>query len=135
MLTLPTDDTRITAGPTEVLVVTNADLRESANVTCWPTYEDYSARLEKELAAQGYTMKRAHEFDPKRGHGFIGSQKEGSDLFARIDPEAPLIVLLTAWQYSHHIAPSLAKHRGPILLLANFDGTWPGLVGMLNLAI
>jgi hypothetical protein len=26
------------------------------------------------------------------------------------------------------------QHRGPILLLANFDGTWPGLVGMLNMA-
>ena len=27
-------------------------------------------------------------------------------------PDAPVIVLLTAWQYSHHLAPSLAKHRG-----------------------
>ncbi len=79
-------------------------------------------------------MKRAHEYDAARGHGFISSQKEGSELFAKIDPEAPLIVLLTAWQYSHHIAPSLAKHKGPVLLLANFDGTWPGLVGMLCMA-
>jgi hypothetical protein len=23
-----------------------------------------------------------------------------------------VIVLLTAWQYSHHLAPSLVKHRG-----------------------
>jgi len=45
-----------------------------------------------------------------------------------------VIVLLTAWQYSHHLAPSLAQHRGPVLLLANFDGTWPGLVGMLCMA-
>ena len=55
-------------------------------------------------------------------------------MFAGIDPEAPVIVLLTAWQYSHHLAPSLAQHRGPILLLANFEGTWPGLVGMLCMA-
>ena len=27
-------------------------------------------------------------------------------------------MLLTAWQYSHHIAPSLITHRGPVLLLA-----------------
>lgn len=134
MLNLPETAAPISVGAKEILVVTNADLRESANVTCWPTYEDYSARLEKELSAQGYTMKRAHEFDAARGHGFISSQKEGSELFSRIDPDAPLIVLLTAWQYSHHIAPSLAKHRGPILLLANFDGTWPGLVGMLCMA-
>ena len=68
------------------------------------------------------------------GHGFISSQREGSDLFATIDPDAPVIVLLTAWQYSHHLAASLVQHRGPILLLANFDGTWPGLVGMLCMA-
>ena len=73
-------------------------------------------------------------FKEDKGHGFISSQREGSDLFARIDPEAPVIVLLTAWQYSHHLAPSLARHRGPVLLLANFDGTWPGLVGMLCMA-
>ena len=71
---------------------------------------------------------------PSAGHGFISSQREGSDLFATIDPDAPVIVLLTAWQYSHHLAASLVHHRGPILLLANFDGTWPGLVGMLYMA-
>jgi len=33
-------------------------------------------------------------------------------------------------------APCLAglrSHRGPVLTVANFDGTWPGLVGLLNL--
>ncbi|SDQ86646.1 signal transduction protein [Pseudovibrio sp. Tun.PSC04-5.I4] len=134
MLNLPISPAPITAGPKEILMVTNADLRESANVPCWPVCADYANRLEKELDAQGYKLKRAHDFDETKGHGFISSQKEGSALFARIDPEAPLIVLLTAWQYSHHIAPSLAKHKGPVLLLANFDGTWPGLVGMLCMA-
>ncbi|QUS57161.1 signal transduction protein [Pseudovibrio brasiliensis] len=134
MLNLPQAPAPISVADKEILVVTNADLRESANVTCWPTFEDYAQRLETALTAQGFKMKRAHEYDAARGHGFISSQKEGSELFAKIDPEAPLIVLLTAWQYSHHIAPSLAKHKGPILLLANFDGTWPGLVGMLCMA-
>ncbi|PLW76894.1 signal transduction protein [Cohaesibacter celericrescens] len=134
MLKLPEQESAITVGDKEILVVTNADLRESANVPCWPIYQDYSERLEKELAAQGFKMKRAHAYDESRGHGFISSQKEGSALFSRIDPDAPVIVLLTAWQYSHHIAPSLLSHRGPILLLANFDGTWPGLVGMLCMA-
>ena len=35
-LTLPKAKPLITAGPNEVLLVTNADLRESANVECWP---------------------------------------------------------------------------------------------------
>nr|WP_321454946.1 signal transduction protein [uncultured Cohaesibacter sp.] len=134
MLKLPETAELISAGEKEILVVTNADLRESANVPCWPVYQSFSEALEKELNAQGYKMKRAHPYSEERKHGFISSQKEGSELFSRIDPDAPIIVLLTAWQYSHHIAPSLAKHRGPILLMANFDGTWPGLVGMLCMA-
>nr|WP_313079916.1 signal transduction protein [Atlantibacter sp.] len=115
-------------------MITNADLRESANLACWPMQEKYEAKLQDMLGKLGYQMKRAHAVDHQRGHGFISSQRQGSDLFAQIDENAPLIVLLTAWQYSHHVAPSLVHHKGPILLLANFDGTWPGLVGMLCLA-
>lgn len=133
-LTLPASPNMIKAGPGEILMVTNADLREPANVTCWPTQQLFEQRLGNALEQLGYKLRRTHPVHADRGHGFISSQKEGSDLFATIDPDAPIIVLLTAWQYSHHIAPSLVHHRGPILLLANFDGTWPGLVGMLCMA-
>ncbi len=37
------------------------------------------------------------------------------------------------WQDTHHVLPGLLEHRGPILTVANWSGTWPGLVGMLNL--
>ncbi len=134
-LNLPVEPPLLHAGRNEVLLVTNADLREPANVQCWPVQEKYEARLHRVLAERfGVAVRRAHPVHAERGHGFISSQREGSDLFATIDPDAPVIVLLTAWQYSHHLAPSLARHRGPILLLANFDGTWPGLVGMLCMA-
>lgn len=134
-LNLPPFKPMIKAGDKEVLLVTNADLRESANVECWPVQSKFEGKLEQALASRfGYKLKRAHGYKNDQRHGFISSQREGSDLFASIDPDAPVIVLLTAWQYSHHLAPSLAKHRGPVLLLANFDGTWPGLVGMLCMA-
>ena len=134
-LTLPQEKPPITAGPNEVLLVTNADLRESANVGCWPVQNAFEGKLGEALQQRfGVRAKRAHLYKGDKGHGFISSQREGSDLFASIDPDAPVIVLLTAWQYSHHLAPSLARHRGPVLLLANFDGTWPGLVGMLCMA-
>ncbi len=134
-LTLPPAKPLIKAGDKEVLLVTNADLRESANVACWPVQNKFEDKLEKALSGRfGVQAKRAHLFKGDKGHGFISSQREGSDLFATIDPQSPVIVLLTAWQYSHHLAPSLAKHKGPVLLLANFDGTWPGLVGMLCMA-
>lgn len=132
--TLPAAPEKISAGKNEILMITNADLRESANLACWPMQEKFEAKLQDMLGKLGYQMKRAHAVDHQRGHGFISSQRQGSDLFAQIDENAPLIVLLTAWQYSHHVAPSLVHHKGPILLLANFDGIWPGLVGMLCLA-
>lgn len=132
--TLPSVPQKITAGKNEILMVTNADLRESANLACWPVQQKYEAKLQDALSSLGYSMIRAHPIDEARGHGFISSQRQGSDLFAQIDENAPVIVLLTAWQYSHHVAPSLVHHKGPVLLLANFDGTWPGLVGMLCLA-
>ncbi|WP_140920456.1 signal transduction protein [Limnobaculum xujianqingii] len=133
-LNLPPSPAKIGAKSKQILMVTNADLREPANITCWPVQKKFEDKLEQALEQLGYSMKRAHPVSQNRGHGFISSQREGSDLFAAIEPDAPVIVLLTAWQYSHHIAPSLAHHRGPVLLLANFDGTWPGLVGMLCLA-
>lgn len=134
-LTLPEPKPRLKAEPGEILLVTNADLRESANVNCWPVQEKFERKLSAVLAERfGLKVKRAHPIKTDRGHGFISSQREGSDVFEGIDPDAPVIVLLTAWQYSHHLAPSLVTHRGPVLLLANFDGTWPGLVGMLCMA-
>jgi hypothetical protein len=134
-LTLPAVRPPLRAAKNEVLLVTNADLRESANVKCWPVQQQFEARLAEVLITRfGYRAQRAHPLKTDRGHGFISNQREGSDVFAGIDPEAPVIVLLTAWQYSHHLAPSLVQHRGPILLLANFEGTWPGLVGMLCMA-
>ncbi len=132
-LKLPPLPKPIAVGDKEILMVTSGDLRESANVACWPVQKKYEDRLDKVLKDKfGYTLKRAHAV--KGGHGFIGSQREGSDVFAALDPDQPVIVLLTAWQYSHHLANCLAQHRGPVLLLANFDGTWPGLVGTLCMA-
>ena len=100
-LTLPAAQPLIKAGDKEVLVVTNADLRESANVACWPVQNKFEDKLEKALAGRfGIQTKRAHLYKGDKGHGFISSQREGSDLFATIDPQAPVIVLLTAGRFA-----------------------------------
>jgi hypothetical protein len=116
-----------------VLLVANGDLRESANQMCWEAQQEMEALLKKALKGFGYTLKRAHSPSADRGHGFIGSQKEGMEVFAKINPTAHLIVAESVWQYSHHILHGLISHQGPILTVANWSGTWPGLVGMLNL--
>jgi hypothetical protein len=120
-------------GKRKVLLVANGDLRLSANQKCWPAQAKMEETLTAALATAGYELIRAHPFKESEQHGFISSQKEGMKIFAEIDPNAPLIVAESVWQYSHHLLHGLISHRGPILTVANWSGTWPGLVGMLNL--
>lgn len=89
--------------------------------------------LTEAIQREGRKVRRANPFDAKKKHGFIDSQKMGMEVFRKLDPEAPLIVAEAVWQYSHHVLAGLTTHRGPILTVANWSGTWPGLVGMLNL--
>ncbi len=89
--------------------------------------------LGRALKAEGWSVVRAHPYDKKKQHGFIDSQKMGLEVFRGLDPNAPLIVAECVWQYSQHLLGGLLSHRGPILTVANWSGTWPGLVGMLNL--
>ncbi|MFM9092032.1 MAG: fucose isomerase, partial [Verrucomicrobiota bacterium] len=116
-----------------VYLVASGDLRQSANEVCWPAQHALEQALGAALARHGARLIRAHPYDRRRRHGFIASQKEGMEVFARLDPTAPLIVAEAVWQYSHHVLAGLVSHRGPILTVANWSGTWPGLVGMLNL--
>ena len=117
----------------EVLLVANGDLRESANRVCWPAQAAMESALGEAVGACGHEVVRAHPYRRARGHGFIGSQKEGMEVFANVHPQAPLIVAEAVWQYSHHVLHGLIGHEGPILTVANWSGQWPGLVGMLNL--
>jgi len=116
-----------------VYLVANGDLRQSANEKCWPAQAAMEKQLAEVVASFGYKLVRAHPYKADVKHGFIGSQKEGMAVFADLDPTAPLIVAECVWQYSHHLLHGLISHRGPILNVANWSGTWPGLVGMLNL--
>ncbi|MHB8522133.1 MAG: fucose isomerase [Limisphaerales bacterium] len=116
-----------------VYLVANGDLRLSANRKCWPAQAEMEATLTHALRAEGWKVVRAHPYDPVKRHGFIDSQKMGLEVFRNLDPATPLIVAESVWQYSQHVLPGLFTHRGPILTVANWSGTWPGLVGMLNL--
>jgi hypothetical protein len=119
--------------PKHVYLISSGDLRLSANQQCWPEQAKMEATLGNALKAEGWTVVRAHPFDKQKQHGFIESQKMGMEVFRTLDPNAPLIVAESVWQYSHHVLSGLTTHRGPILTVANWSGTWPGLVGMLNL--
>jgi hypothetical protein len=117
----------------QIQLVANGDLRQSANEKCWPAQAQMEQALTKAVAEAGYELVRAHPYKAEQRHGFIGSQREGMEVFRNVDPAAPLVVAESVWQYSHHLLHGLMSHEGPILTAANWSGTWPGLVGMLNL--
>jgi hypothetical protein len=130
---MPTISKVSKAGKKDVLLVANGDLRLSANQNCWAAQHEMETELAKAVGACGRKLVRAHAYKKDEKHGFIGSQREGMEVFSQIDPQAPLIVAEAVWQYSHHLLHGLISHQGPILTVANWSGTWPGLVGMLNL--
>lgn len=117
----------------KITLIANGDLRDSANKACWEKQAEMEATLTQAVSQFGHELVRAHPFDETKGHGFIGSQRHGMDVFAEIDPNQPIIIAEAVWQYSHHILHGLISHKAPILTVANWSGTWPGLVGMLNL--
>src|SRR5687767_6554896 len=116
-----------------VYLVASGDLRLSANQKCWAEQTKMEGALAKAVDGFGRQIKRAHDFDEAKAHGFIDSQRMGLEVFRTIPSGAPLIVAEAVWQYSHHVLAGLWTHKGPILTVANWSGTWPGLVGMLNL--
>jgi hypothetical protein len=119
--------------PKHTYLVANGDLRLAANQKCWPAQAAMEAALAQALRAEGWRVVRAHPFVKEKGHGFIDGQKMGMEVFRHLDAHAPLIVAESVWQYSQHLLPGLLRHRGPLLTVANWSGTWPGLVGLLNL--
>jgi len=117
----------------QIQLIASGDLRLSANQVCWPAQKAMEDTLSAAIQSEGYQVVRAHAYDAATKHGFIDSQRKGIEVFKHIDPNAPLIIAEAVWQYSHHVLAGLTTHRGPILTVANWSGTWPGLVGMLNL--
>src|SRR5438552_5205248 len=86
----------------QIQLIANGDLRLSANQKCWTAQAKMEADLGKAIERQGYSIVRAHSYKANLGHGFIGSQKQGMEVFRNIDPKAPLVVAEAVWQYSHH---------------------------------
>ncbi|UNT00602.1 fucose isomerase [Streptomyces tubbatahanensis] len=131
---LPAPSQPPAAAPHTVYTVASGDLRPAANTTCWPTQEKLESDLAAAVVDAGWTVRRGHDVDPDKGHGFIDSQRAGIEVFKQLPPDAPLIVVEGVWQYSHHVLAGLRSHRGPVLIVANWSGEFPGLVGLLNLA-
>lgn len=117
----------------EIILIASGDSRLVANQTGWAAQANMEAQIADAFEEEGFVVRRANPVDKEKGHGFIDSQKMGMEVFKNIHPKARIIVAEAVWQYSHHVLAGLRKHEGPILTVANWSGTWPGLVGLLNL--
>lgn len=115
-----------------VILFSNGDFRDAVGIMCWPKQEETLKRVEEAFNKLGVAAIRGNPYKKEKQHGFINTQSEGCRVFSKIDPDSPIVVVLSSWVWAHHLASSLKLHRGPIVLLANFDGTWPGLVALLN---
>lgn len=129
---LPTPDP---VAPKTAVMIASGDSRLSANTACWPTQRETEGAARAALEACGWSVVRGspERWSDEQPHGFVFSQAHGREVFAGIHPDAPLVVVESVWQYSMHVLPGLVRHRGPVLILANWSGQWPGLVGALNL--
>ena len=116
----------------KVYLISNGDFRDSAGQVCWPKQEETLNAVEEAFTKLGHKTEILPDYDASRKHGFLTMQCRGAEVFSKIDPTAPVVIVLSSWAYAHHVTGSLQTHKGPILLLANFDGTWPGLVALLN---
>ncbi len=112
------------ARTTEVTLVASGDLRETANRLGWPAQADPGgprrgrlrpARGDASVARTRSTPRAATASSRASGWAWTCSRS--------IDRDAPLVVAEAVWQYSHHVLPGLRRHRGPILTVANWDGT------------
>jgi len=116
-----------------ITLISSGDLRLAANQESWQAQQRVEAGITRAVAACGYEVERGHPYREEKKHGFIDSQRYGMEVFRSIDSKQPLIVACAAWQFSSHVLHGLISHEAPILTCANWSGTFPGLVGMLNL--
>jgi|SRR5688572_19334373 len=79
--------------PETVILIANGDLRLSANQRCWPAQMRAEEAVIDAIRREGREVRRGHQCDSEKGHGFIDSQKRGMEIFRWIPEQAPLIVV------------------------------------------
>jgi L-fucose isomerase-like protein len=98
------------------------DYRSAPNALALPLLEKATRELESALDLLGKRHKRVE--------GFLTKPNESISKLGPIDD--PIIGLYTHWVYGPHTVDGVIGKNNPLLLLSNFSGTWPGLVGLLN---
>ena len=62
-------------------LIASGDLRLSANQKCWPAQAAMDVPAVDAIEREGWPVRRAHPFDPKKKHVFSDSQKYRMEVF------------------------------------------------------
>lgn len=98
------------------------DYRDKPNELALPLAREATAQMTAALKRLGR--------DPYLVEGFMARPADAIERLGPIDD--PMIGLFVHWVYGPHTVDGVAGKDNPLLLASNFDGTFPGLVGLLN---
>ncbi len=100
------------------------DYRQAPNDVALPLAQTKTEQLIKALKKLGK--------EPYLVEGFISKPHEAIEKLGQIND--PIIGLFVHWVYGPHTVDGVVGKDNPLLLVSNFEGTFPGLVGLLNTA-
>lgn len=98
------------------------DYRSAPNALALPLLEKANAQLERALTRLG---RRSYRVAP-----FITRPDEAVTHLRPVHD--PMIGLFTHWVYGPHTVDGVIGKTNPLLMMSNFSGVFPGLVGLLN---
>ena len=100
------------------------DYRELPNQAARPMLENATDQLTHCLDRLGQPCQQVE--------GFITRPHEAIEKIAPLN--GSIIGLYTHWVYGPHTVDGVIGNDNPFLMISNFSGQWPGLVGLLNTA-
>ena len=98
------------------------DYRPTPNRLAEPNVRAFVAALTKAVKHLGHEVRTLDHF--------LATPADAIDALSGIDE--PMIGVYAHWVYGPHTTDGVLGTDAPLLLASNFDGTWPGLVGLLN---
>lgn len=98
------------------------DYRPKPNEQALPLMEKATRQLESALKKLGRSYYRVD--------GFLTKPHESIEKLGPV--QDPMIGVFVHWVYGPHTTDGVVGKKNPLLLVSNFSGQWPGLVGLLN---
>jgi len=110
--------------PRPIALFWPGDYRPRPNELALPSIQEATRQLEKALKKLGRKSYRVP--------GYLTKPHEAIEKLGPI--EDPIFGVFVHWVYGPHTTDGVVGKDNPLLLVSNFSGQWPGLVGLLNTA-